>query len=430
MQRCLHFRFSYHGYDVKPLHENVAHTVGWLAPELHWQGPIGQFSGETKRVGIIFEYQPNHAMSIAFENWFKDLSKHDCEVIQITRNRGAMVLDGVDKVFILDGQVGTARSQLTRLGLDFLMFTEIGMDVFTYLLGFARMARVQAVAGGHPVTTGCPEIDDFVAPGELETASGQSCFCENLVRIPGLDFPRQERFADVGEISGVRDSFGFSPSTHIYYIPNGPHKILPEFDEVIADILEGDPDGVVLLALPHRGARMGWDEKIFSRLSARLGGAMERVHWHWSMEKTKFAKLCAEVDVVLDTPGFGMGTTGNYPLWYGTPVIGFDGAFLRERNTVSILRRYGLEELIAKDSNGFARKALEIGKDREARLTLRKRMRHDRERVFESGKFSKALARYVADRISEGDKRAESAFGEGTLGAGTRSEREAGQRNP
>jgi hypothetical protein len=47
-----------------------------------------------------------------------------------------------------------AHHLITGQQLDVLVFTDIGMEISTYIWAFARMAPVQAVFWGHPVTTG------------------------------------------------------------------------------------------------------------------------------------------------------------------------------------------------------------------------------------------------------------------------------------
>ncbi len=40
--------------------------------------------------------------------------------------------------------------------LDILFYPDLGMTPLTYFLAFARLAPVQCVSWGHPVTTGIP----------------------------------------------------------------------------------------------------------------------------------------------------------------------------------------------------------------------------------------------------------------------------------
>ena len=47
---------------------------------------------------------------------------------------------------------------IEKLDLHLLMYADIGMESFGYLLAFSRLAPVQIVTHGHPCTTGIPTI--------------------------------------------------------------------------------------------------------------------------------------------------------------------------------------------------------------------------------------------------------------------------------
>jgi hypothetical protein len=55
-----------------------------------------------------------------------------------------------------------AHHLITGQQLDVLVFTDIGMEISTYIWAFARMAPVQAVFWGHPVTTGAAIVNSHM----------------------------------------------------------------------------------------------------------------------------------------------------------------------------------------------------------------------------------------------------------------------------
>ena len=80
----------------------------------------------------------------------------------------------------------TARRQIAELGLDILLYADIGMSAFTHSLAYSRLAPIQCVTWGHPQTTGIPTLDYFISGEDLDTPDGQSAYTEKLVRLPGL----------------------------------------------------------------------------------------------------------------------------------------------------------------------------------------------------------------------------------------------------
>jgi predicted O-linked N-acetylglucosamine transferase (SPINDLY family) len=67
-----------------------------------------------------------------------------------------------------------------------LLYADIGMEPFSYTLAFSRLAPVQCVAWGHPVTTGLPEIDHFLSSDLMEPPGAEAHYTERLVRLPNL----------------------------------------------------------------------------------------------------------------------------------------------------------------------------------------------------------------------------------------------------
>ena len=65
-----------------------------------------------------------------------------------------------------------AIEQLLSAELDVLVYPELGMDEWMMTLAFQRMAPIQCMFWGHPVTTGLDSIDYFISSGTPNTARG------------------------------------------------------------------------------------------------------------------------------------------------------------------------------------------------------------------------------------------------------------------
>lgn len=397
--RTLHFRFSYHGCSVREFNQKVARTFEAVVPGLRWVAPDGHSRKGHRRLGVLFNWGSASAMGRAFQTTFLRLQAHGMEPIGIfvAGNRPGE-LPGISRWVRIPEHIGRARKILADLELDWLIFTEIGMEIVPYLLAFSRFAPMQVAMGGHPATSGCPEIDAFLVPAEGAHAESDQFFTEEFVRIPGMIFPAQDKMPDVRGSPSILPRLGIPPHAKVYYVPNHPQKIIPEFDRIVATVLDSDPSARVVFARPHMAERAGFFEPFLQRLKGTLGDRMARVTWHDMLALPEFAHLCTEVDVVMDTPGFGMGTTTYYPHWYGTPVIGYDGKSIAERGTVALLRRFGLDELIAQSHDDIGRLALWVANDRRERDRVSARLIARREAVFEHETFSEALARYIAQR--------------------------------
>src|SRR5207249_4355624 len=69
---------------------------------------------------------------------------------------------------------------------DLLFYADIGMDAISYFLAYARLAPVQCVTWGHPVTTGIPNVDAFLSADVLEPPGAEAHYSERLVRLGRL----------------------------------------------------------------------------------------------------------------------------------------------------------------------------------------------------------------------------------------------------
>ena len=74
--------------------------------------------------------------------------------------------------------------QVAATELDVLFYADIGMDPTTYFLAFSRLAPVQCVTWGHPVTTGIPNIDDYLSSDVFEAPGAEAHYTERLIRLP------------------------------------------------------------------------------------------------------------------------------------------------------------------------------------------------------------------------------------------------------
>ncbi len=84
----------------------------------------------------------------------------------------------------LADDLAQAREQIAALELDTLIYMDIGMEPMSYFLAFARLARVQCVMGGHPITTGIGALDYFMSSDLIEVDHAQNHYSEILVRQP------------------------------------------------------------------------------------------------------------------------------------------------------------------------------------------------------------------------------------------------------
>jgi predicted O-linked N-acetylglucosamine transferase (SPINDLY family) len=138
-------------------------------------------------VGFLSKFLYEHSVSLSFSKIIEALSLNaQFEVTLIsTHPVDEKAYAGfAGKRVRLPNNLVRARETLAALELDILVYLDIGMEPLSYFLAFARLARMQCVLGGHPVTTGIANMDYFLSADLSEPPDGDSHYSEKLVRLP------------------------------------------------------------------------------------------------------------------------------------------------------------------------------------------------------------------------------------------------------
>ena len=353
------------------------------------------------RVGLLSRFFCNHTIGRLNQGL---AAKMDRDRFHVTVLATTLETDAVAQAFqehadnylVIPEHVPAARRQIADLGLDILLYADIGMSAFTFTLAFSRLAPIQCVTWGHPQTTGIPTIDYFLSGEHLETADGDDAYTEKLVRLRGLQ--TYYRRPELGEPARDRDHFGFPAAAHLYGCPQSLFKFHPELDALLADILRGDPQGVLVLL---EGKYRQWNELLLQRWRQTMPDVLERVRFLPRMSRDEFLHLSALFDVALDPIHFGGGNTTFEALALGTPVVTLPSRFLRGRITYAQYQMMGMTDCIAKDPQDYVTLALRLGTDRDFREVVSRKILDTCALLYENADNVRAIEEFfasVADR--------------------------------
>jgi len=132
--------------------------------------------------------------------------------------------------------------------------------------------------------------------------------------------------------------------------------------------------------------------ELIERLRARMARAFAAAGLDFAacavvvpwQRRASFFGLMREADVCLDTLGFSGFNTALQAIECGLPVVGYEGRFLRGRLASGVLRRLGLDELVATTEQEYvdavvrlAREAAWWGETRERVIALRPQLYGD-----------------------------------------------------
>jgi predicted O-linked N-acetylglucosamine transferase (SPINDLY family) len=399
------FYLAYQGKNDRDLLERLATIYRRAAPELsfvapHCRSPGGRTAaGRPIRVGFLSAFFYRHTIGKLNLGLIRNLSRAHFTVTLLRfpapDDDLARALDAsADRVVTLPRNLEAARQHVAALELDVLYYTDIGMDPLTYFLAFARLAPVQCVAWGHPVTSGIPTIDYFLSSALLEPDDGPAHYTEELVRFAKINtYYHEPRIA--GAVKNC-SALGLSVSGNMYVCAQSLFKIHPGFDAVLGAILRGDRWGRVVLI---EGPCAHWNALVARRFGRTIPAEAARIEFLPRMSQDEFLHLQARATVLLDTWHFGGGSTSYEAFAFGTPIVTGAGRLLRDRITAACYRQMGITECIAESEEEYVRIALRLGNDAAWRKDVRGRIRERKHRLYEDIEAVRQLEGFLIEAV-------------------------------
>jgi len=282
--------------------------------------------------------------------------------------------------------------------LHALVFPELGMATSAYVLAGLRSAPVQAVAWGHPVTTGLPNVDLFLSSAAMEPARGQAHYTERLVELPGISvrvappMPPNPR---------TRADFGLNDRDLVLLVPQSLFKLLPADDRVFARIVARIPNAR-LVFIRHTSDTV---TAVFrTRISAALRSEGLEPANHLvllpALEWADYLALNKVADVFLDAVSWSGGMTTLEAIAMDLVPVTCAGSVMRARHTAAILREMDLGGLVAETEAAYEDLAVRVANDGAWRASLTQMIRARRDRVTQDPRVLPALEKALIDAVA------------------------------
>lgn len=265
--------------------------------------------------------------------------------------------------------------------LDILIYPELGMHPDTFALAHLRLAPVQCAAWGHPTTSGLPAIDAFIGCASMEPEDAEAHYREQLLLLPGLG----TRYGHPGAPAAAsRAELGLPEGRTLYLVPQSLFKIHPDNDELIADVLAADPNGVaVLFANESRAIVDALVRRLKPTFSRRGLSTQKHLHFLPAVSHEAYLAVNRLCDVMLDTVHWSGGNTALDALSVGLPIVTLTGPFMRGRQSSAMLRSMGMDRLIASDRWQYVTLAAQLGTDAAWRMDCRHHLLSANSMLFE-----------------------------------------------
>ncbi|WP_158946194.1 tetratricopeptide repeat protein [Pseudodesulfovibrio cashew] len=385
------FYLTYQGgndRELQAVYGNMVHRImGAAFPE--FGSP--QFAPRTRnkiRVGIATGFLHEHSVwKIPTRGWVRHLDRDRFEVFgYYTGHKHDHCTEEAYRLFDKVTHEPNRFEALCRAmfddELDVLIYPDVGMDPTCARLAGLRLAPIQCVSLGHPMTTGLPTMDYYLSSELMEPKDGQEAYTENLVRLPNLSVhykPLRQ-----GPPAYGRDHFGLPEEALLYFCPQSLYKYLPQYDVLFPRIARQIPEARFVFL------RNAQAEKLNRRFLDRVHRAFE-VHGLHGQDHVimlprqppdAYHALNCLCDVFLDSIEWSGFNTAMEAASAGLPLAIHPKGHMRGRHSLAVAARLGLTEVVAETFDEYVELAVRLGRDNAFRQSVRERVEAGGERLF------------------------------------------------
>ena len=373
------FLLAYQGQNDRELQARYGGFVARVMADHHPQPapcPLPA-PGERVRLGVVSAFFRGHSnWKIPIRGWLQGLDRSRFEVTcyytGAVKDACTEEAEALADRFVAGPMTTDAwRERLIEEAPHVLIYPEVGMDSTCLRLAAQRLAAVQCAAWGHPTTSGLPTIDAFLSSDLMEPEDAQDHYAERLVRLPGLGVLLQPPDETPEPVS--RAELGLEDEAVVFWCAQSLPKYLPAYDDIYPRIAELLPAAqFVFIGLASASEA---EQRFVDRMQAAFTrrGLDARRHFVLlpRLSKARFFGAVAQADVLLDSPGWSGCNSTVESLTAALPMVTLEAPMMRGRHTAAILRRLGLERLIARDLDGYVATALGLGADAALRRRIR-----------------------------------------------------------
>jgi predicted O-linked N-acetylglucosamine transferase (SPINDLY family) len=363
------------------------------------------------RIGYASTFLRNHNGAVWLLGWLKHRDRGDFEVFcyHTGRRRDAkteVFRELADRFHHIPADLEAAARQIHGDDLDVLVHPELGMDAFNMLLASLRLAPIQCVGWGHPVTSGLPTMDCWLSCELMEPEDGDQHYTEKLVRLPNLGHcysDAQCRRLATSKPLKSRTDLGLPEDRVLYFCSQSLFKYLPQYDSLFPEIARRVPNAVfVFLAISSAYVVQAFMHRIEKAFAALGMEAKQHCIMRPRLSEQDYVEMNRLVDVFLDNPAWSGNNTTLTAVDAGLPVVTLPTGLMRGRHTYGILKMIGLEETIATDTDDYVRIAAQLGTDAGYREHIRAAILAHREHLYNDTACIQGLEDSFRQAVQEG----------------------------
>lgn len=357
-------------------------------------------AGRRIRVGFTSAYLRKHSVGYFFGAWITELDQTKFESFvwhtgEISDAVTEKIRDRASHFLAAPHGMAKFADAIRRAELDVLIHLDVGMHPHAQVMAAMRLAPVQCVAYGHPVTTGLSSIDYYLSADSAEPVdakTAQAAYTEQLIRLPklGVCYPQPDiSRRDLPEM--LRKARKENDRPFLLCVQR-LFKVLPHMDQLVAQIARQLPGCTIAF---FASLSPSLNELFVKRISAAMRehgvDAAATLQMLPSMTFDHFLGTVEAADIILDTTHFSGGNSSFDAFAVGAPVVAYEGALMRARQTSAMLRIMNIPELITHSDQSYVDTVVALIKNPQQLHDIRARILAARETLFDDVSTVRAL---------------------------------------
>ena len=279
-----------------------------------------------------------------------------------------------------------ARNTLNDHQFDIIIYPDIGMKLYPYLLSFSRLAPVQINTWGHSETSGIDSIDYFISSKyfhpyqKIVNGNVQKEFSEKIFLMDSLStyyLPPTKMFNIDIENFQTKKQLGYPDEINVYGCLQTSYKITKEFEKVLLNILKFDPKSYIILsnAIPYCRTHL-------IRFNEVFGNYLQRIRWYPALDKFQYLELVNMCCVILDPFPFGGCNTSFEAFDLNIPVITLPSQYLSGNFTTGLYKKMGITDCIVNTEKEYYQKAIQVSNNVKLRNKIVRDIENNKMKIF------------------------------------------------
>lgn len=408
IERHANFYLGYQGYNDRGLqaaYGKLVHRIlsanfsDWMQPR---PAPPPTATGKL-RIGYLSDCMRRQTVGKLSIGWLRHCDRQRFETYCYSINAAQDEITAEfqrysDYFRQLPNNLTAIAQQVLADQLHVLVFLDIGMHPKVNAIAGLRLAPVQSVTWGHPITSGLPNIDYFLSCDLMEPTNAEEHYCEQLIRLPNIGFSYDK--PAIPPANKTRADFGLRDDAVVYLSCQSLFKYLPQYDWIFAAIAQQVPQAQFAF-LEHSAAAVNqlFQERLqraFAAFGLRSEDFCVMVP---RLGHVSYLSLNQRSDIFLDTLDWSGGNTTLEAIACGLPVVTRPGAFMRGRHAYGILQMLGVTDTIAPSEAEYVQVAVRLGQDRGLRQQIAQRILAAHDKLYGDRTCVRALETFFEQAI-------------------------------